>query len=275
MRVLDLFCAAGGSGMGFYQAGCDVTGVDIKPQPHYPFKFYQSDALEFLEAHGNEFDYIHASPPCQAHSTMTKGRWKDRIDSHPQLIEPVRELLLKSGKPFDIENVPGSPLINPIMLCGSMFGLQTKNGSQLRRHRLFETNWEVGLLPQCNHIKNASVIGVYGGGQHPQRRKIPATIGVYGHAGGSSKRDCLDFSCFTTQDRRDAMGIDWMTGNELSQAIPPAYTRFLAERWLKKMDVMCGHEWSLYSSIGHEPKIYCCKYCAEFKDNITAEKQHI
>ena len=231
MKLLDLYCSAGGAGMGFKMAGFDVTGIDILPQPHYPFTFYQTDALEFLAEHGHEYDYIHASPPCQAHSVMTKGMWKDRISEHPQLIEPTRELLLKLGKPYDIENVPGAPLINPVMLCGTMFGLGTKHGSQLRRHRYFESNWNIGLTPQCNHIKNASVIGVYGRGQHPQRRRIPATIGVYGHAGGSSRRDYLDFSCFTTNDRRDAMGIQWMTGNELSQAIPSVYTQFIGDRW--------------------------------------------
>lgn len=228
-KLLDLFCAAGGAGKGFAMAGFDVVGVDIKPQPHYPFEFHQADALEYLKEHGHEFDYIHASPPCQAHSAMTKGRWKGRLDSHPHLIEPTRELLVKSGKAWDIENVVGAPLLNPIMLCGTMFKLETVHGSQLRRHRLFETNWDIGELPTCNHNK-FSTIGVYGGGQHPNRRKVPATIGVWGHAGGSSNRDNL--LQFGTQDRRDAMGIQWMTGNELSQAIPPAYTEFLGNRWL-------------------------------------------
>jgi DNA (cytosine-5)-methyltransferase 1 len=233
-RVLDLFCGAGGAGYGFYLAGFSVVGVDINPQPHYPFEFHRGDALKFLEEHGKEFDYIHASPPCQAHSAMTRGRWKDRISNHPQLIEPVRELLLKIGKPFDIENVPGAPLRNPVVLCGTMFNLETKHGSQLRRHRLFETNWEVGEIPLCNHNKY-SAIGVYGGGQNPSRKKIPATVGVYGNSGGSSKRDGVQM--FGIQDRRDAMGIQWMTGKELSQAIPPAYTKFLAERWLQSIGV--------------------------------------
>ena len=232
MKVLDLFCGAGGAGLGFSMAGFEVTGVDIMPQKNYPFIFHQADALDFLKAHGHEYDYIHASPPCQAHSAMTKGRWQNRIGNHPQLIEPTRELLLKTGKPFDIENVMGSPLRNPIMLCGTMFALETKYGSQLRRHRLSETNWDVGLVPCCNH-NNGSAIGVYGGGQHPGRRKMPATIGVWGHAGGSSNRDNL--LQFGTQDRRDAMGIPWMIGRELSQAIPPEYTYFLATQFLKTL----------------------------------------
>lgn len=233
LRLLDLYCCAGGAGTGFFQAGFDVVGVDIKYQKDYPFEFHQEDALEYLISHGHEFDYIHASPPCQAHSAMTKGRWKDRLDTHPQLIEPTRKLLIASGKPYDIENVVGAPLINPVLLCGTMFQLQTKHGSQLRRHRLFETNWEIGLTPPCAHNKT-SAIGVYGGGQHPNRRKVPTTIGVWGHAGGSSNRDNL--LQFGTQDRRDAMGIQWMTGKELSEAIPPAYTKFIGERYLATLD---------------------------------------
>lgn len=234
MRLLDLFCGAGGAAMGYHRAGFEVVGVDIKPQPHYPFEFHQADAIEYLAEHGCEFDVIHASPPCQAFSAMTNGRWQDRLKNHPDLIDPTRKLLCKIGRPYIIENVIGAPLIDPIMLCGTMFALETKAKSQLRRHRLFECSFSPNsLLPPCNHRNNASVIGVYGGGQHPQRRRIPSTIGVYGHAGGSSKRDYLDFSCFTTKDRRDAMGIDWMTGNELSQAIPPAYTEFIGRQLMQ------------------------------------------
>lgn len=226
-RLLDLFCCAGGAGMGYHRAGFEVVGVDIKPQPHYPFEFHQADALEYLREHGHEFDAIHASPPCQRYSAMTNGRWQDRIENHPDLIEPVRKLLKIFGKPYIIENVPGAPLINPVLLCGTMFGLQTKHGSQLRRHRYFETNFPVGLTPACQHNK-ASVIGVYGGGQNPNRKRIPATVGVYGHAGGTSERDGL--IQFGTQDRRDAMGIDWMVGKELSESIPPAYTEWIGKQ---------------------------------------------
>lgn len=228
-KLLDLFCCAGGAAMGYHLAGFEVVGVDIEPQKHYPFEFHQADALEYLCEHSQEFDVFHASPPCQRYSAMTNGRWKDRVFDHPDLIAPTREYFKWLDKPYIIENVVGAPLINPVMLCGTMFGLQTKHGSQLRRHRLFETNWSVGLTPPCQH-NNGSAIGVYGGGQNPARKKLPATIGVWGHAGGSSNRDGL--IQFGTQDRRDAMGIDWMTGKELSEAIPPAYTLFLGERWL-------------------------------------------
>ncbi len=228
-RLLDLFCGAGGAAMGYSRAGFEVIGVDIAPQPHYPFEFHQADALQYCAEHGCEFDAIHASPPCQDASIMRRGRWKDRI--HPKLIEPMRRLLITIAKPYVIENVAGAALMNPILLCGTMFGLQTKNGSQLRRHRLFECSWVFSaLLPPHYHKPNVSVIGVYGGGQHPQRRRIPSTIGVYGHADGSSSRDNLGYSCFTTDDRRDAMGIRWMTGSELSQAIPPAYTEFIGRQ---------------------------------------------
>lgn len=240
MKALDLFCGAGGSSMGLHQAGFDVIGVDINPQPHYPFRFIQGNALdcdkmvEFLDA-----DLIWASPPCQRYSIMRRGRWKDR--KHPDLVDPVRRMLKASGKAYVIENVMGAPLIDPVMLCGSMFGLQTKYGSQLRRHRLFECSFPVEPL-KCKHNKG-SVIGIYGGGQHPgfryhkdedgnlitPHKQYPATIGVYGNSGGSSNRDGVQM--FGVQDRRDAMGIQWMTGKELSQAIPPAYSKYIAEQF--------------------------------------------
>lgn len=230
LKLLDLFCGAGGAAMGYRRAGfTDITGVDIIPQKRYPFKFIQADAMTFpLEG----YDLIHASPPCQLFSVMRRGRWQNR--DHPDLLGPMRDRLLKTGIPYVIENVEGARkhMIQPVRLCGTMFGLQTKAGSQLRRHRCFECSFTVGLTPMCQHAKNASVIGVYGGGQHPQRRRIPATIGVYWNSGGSSKRDDLDFSCFTTEDRRSAMGIYWMTGKELSQAIPPAYTEWLGRQFI-------------------------------------------
>lgn len=225
MKAIDLFSGAGGAAMGLHQAGFTVEGIDIHPQRHYPFTFHCLDVLYVSVDFLREFDFVWASPPCQAHSVMRRGRWQDR--EHPDLIEPVRELLIRSGVPYCIENVVGAPLRSPVMLCGSMFGLQTKHGSQLRRHRLFECSFPV-VQPVCKHNKG-SVIGVYGGGQHPGRR-VPATIGVYGNSGGSSNRDGIQM--FGTQDRRDAMGIQWMTGKELSQAIPPAYSRYIAEQFL-------------------------------------------
>jgi len=188
-RILDLFCGAGGAAMGYYRAGFDVVGVDIEPQKNYPFEFILADALQLMDAltitgewRGNssngftvwrlkDLDAFHASPPCQKYSVMTNGRWQDRVAAHPDLIKPTRERLVATGKPYIIENVPGAKaeLINPIMLCGTMFGLQTKGGSQLRRHRYFETSWFwEGFLPQCQHNKG-SAIGVYGGGATPEQ----------------------------------------------------------------------------------------------------------
>jgi len=226
-EILDLYCAAGGAAKGLQQAfpNARITGVDIKKQPHYPYRFIQADVLTF-DLSG--YDFIWASPPCQAHSAMTKRWGKERVESHPDLIEPTRKMLEATDAWWTMENVVGAPLRNPVMLCGTMFGLQTKGGSQLRRHRLFEMPWWFGLMPQCQH-NNGSAIGVYGGGQHPNRRR-PATIGVWGNAGGASNRDGL--IQFGTQDRRDAMGIDWMTGKELSQAIPPAYSKWVGEACL-------------------------------------------
>lgn len=200
--------------MGYHKGGYDVVGVDIQPQPRYPFRFIQADALQFLSAlilrgwddiRLPDIQAFHASPPCQKNSTMTKGLWKDRLDSHPELIAPTRELLKLTGKPYSIENVPTAPLINPVVLCGSMFGLS------VRRHRLFETSFPV-IAPSCNHAEQGRVVA------------------VYGHSGGSSKRDGLKFGGVDTW--REAMQIDWMTGAELAEAIPPAYTEFIA-RFIK------------------------------------------
>jgi DNA (cytosine-5)-methyltransferase 1 len=229
MRLLDLFCGAGGAAVGYRRAGFDeIVGVDIAKQPRYPFTFVQGDALEYLAAHGREFDAIHASPPCQKFSAMTRGRWKDR--SHSNLIATTREALGETGNPWVIENVPGAPLytMQTIQLCGTQFNLQTPEGSQLRRHRLFESPFIFVLVTPCRH-NDGSAIGVYGGGQHPQRRR-PATIGVWGHSGGYSRRN--DLHHYGIEARRQAMGIDWMNSDELSQAIPPAYTEFVGRQLL-------------------------------------------
>lgn len=216
--LLDLFCCAGGASMGYSRAGFEVTGVDIDPQPRYPFPFHQADAIEFLKAHGDEFDVIHASPPCQKFSNMTTGRWQDRVPDHPDLIKPIRELLIKLGKPYIIENVSGAraELINPFMLCGTMFQLQTSQGNQLLRHRYFESNFIWPLVPPCQHNK-ASAVGVYGGGQNPGRKRG------------------TDPSAFGIEARKEAMGIDWMTGQELNESIPPAYTQFIGNKIMESL----------------------------------------
>jgi len=235
--LLDLFCGGGGASRGYQEAGFCVFGVDIKPQPRYiGCGFHQGDALEYCAAHGHEFDAIHASPPCQKFSAMTNGRWKDRATEHLDLVDPVRELLISLGKPYVIENVVGAPLRQPLLLCGTMFGLQTDHGSQLLRHRLFELSWGFEFSPSTCLHKSGSAIGVYGGGQNPARKRVPSVIGVYGLTGGTSKRSGK--SGFGVDDRRTAMGIEWMTNKELSQAIPPAYTEYIGGQLLQHLEAL-------------------------------------
>jgi DNA (cytosine-5)-methyltransferase 1 len=207
MKLLDLFCCAGGAAMGYHQAGFEVTGIDIKPQPHYPFKFIQADALDYLAEYHSLYDAFNASPPCQKYSAGA-AKWKTQ-NNHPDLIVPTRTILAYTGKPYVIENImpAGKLLIDPFMLCGTMFGLG------VFRHRLFEVNFPV-FIP--NHSKHTGRIG---DGKY---------CTVTGHAGGGSTRD--GWKNGNTNDWKKAMGIDWMTGNELREAIPPAYTKFIGEQ---------------------------------------------
>jgi DNA (cytosine-5)-methyltransferase 1 len=164
-------------------------------------------------------------PPCQAHSSISRvsGRQKHHVD----LIEETRELLIASGRPYVIENVIGAPLHDPFMLCGTMFGLQTSCGAELRRHRLFEANWFVGLTPVCQHGRG--VVGVYGEHAHDRRRK---TITVTGNTAQQNVVRNQLRRTFPVHEAQRAMGIDWMPMSGLSQAIPPAYTKFIGERLL-------------------------------------------
>lgn len=231
LRLLDLFCGAGGAAMGYSRAGFEVVGVDIKPQKRYPFEFHQGDALRYAAEHWREFDAIHASPPCQAFTALKS---MPNAKEHPDLVWPTRLLLIASGLPYIIENVPGAPLTPSVILCGTMFGLGVRD-AELRRHRLFECNWEVGgLIPKCQHGRRARVCGVYGGHGRDRRRTHPLVRCVTGHAGGSMKRRD-GTQQFSTSERAEAMGIDWMTGAELTQAIPPAYTEFLGRRLLENV----------------------------------------
>lgn len=220
-RLLDLFCCAGGAAMGYHQAGFEVVGVDINPQPHYPFEFIQRNVLdlhwEWIE---DEFHAVHASPPCQFATAL---RHAPGAKEHQNLIPGTRRVLGAADIPYVIENVEGARdhLRNPVMLCGSMFHLGAA-GHQLQRHRLFETNW--GLRPAagpCAHRE--PVIGVYGG--HVRCRSAKH--------GGRRTRD------FEGRDKpalaREAMGMDWATMGELSEAIPPAYTRFIGEQLMAKL----------------------------------------
>ncbi len=189
-RLLDLFCGSGGASMGYVRAGFAVTGVDIKPQPHYPFEMVQWDALQYVALYGRKFDAIHASPPCQAYSRSTA--WRGNRASHPDLIAATREALEQTGLPYIIENVQEARhlLRFPLMLCGSMFGLP------FQRHRYFECpSLGLVLLPDCRH--------------RPED---------FSHDHGKKQTESV---------YRDAMGCDWMTCHEARQAIPPAYTEFL------------------------------------------------
>ena len=191
--------------MGYSRAGFDVTGVDNRPQPRYPFAFIQADALEYVAAHGHKYDVIHASPPCQAY---VRSGMVAKDGRHPDLLGPMRAALHDNGRPWVIENVPGAPMRTDVILCGSMFGLA------IRRHRCFETSPRLEPFTlSCNHSR-------------------PIT-GVYGHLHGkggawrNGKRPMLP-SDSATWSRE--MGIDWMRPMELAQAIPPAYTEWIGHR---------------------------------------------
>ncbi len=225
-RLLDLFCGAGGAAMGYHRAGFDVVGVDINPQPHYPFEFVQGDALqvaEFLPQMAAKdarwrFDAIHASPPCQAYSWSAR-RWDvERAD----LVPATRANVVAAGIPYVIENVPGAPLLEPAILCGRMFGLA------LIRHRLFESSELLWPLP--GHPRH---VGLIGKGE---------AVTVAGHGGDNIKGNG------GRRQKWEAMGIDWMTDVELNQAIPPAYTEWIGAQlinalgWKKDSNAMEAEE---------------------------------
>ena len=217
-KLLDLFCCAGGAAMGYSRAGFDVVGVDINPQPRYPFEFHQGDALEFVAKYGHEFDAIHASPPCQRYSsiTATSGNRSD----HPDLIEPVRYLLNANGRPWIMENVPRSPLRNPVTLCGVALGLRLGK-YVLRRHRLFESS--IALLSAgCGCYRGDGItMGVYGGGTSTKERN-PNTNGGRPYKG-------------TSKERKEIMDMPWASAREVNQAIPPAYTEYLGKQLIQQL----------------------------------------
>lgn len=215
MLALDLFCGAGGVAMGLHRAGFDVVGVDIKPQPHYPFTFIQGDATR-PPVDVSKFDFIWASPPCQAYTRMAQGllRSQGRGRKYPDHVAATRRMLTDSGRPFVIENVPGAPLLNAFMLCGSQFGLL------VQRHRLFEASFAM-LVPQClhhNYVADKPALHRLHG--------VSRVVGCYGN--GRGKGDNLTLW-------RKAMGIDWMTRKELSQAIPPAYSEFIGKAAMQSL----------------------------------------
>lgn len=204
-RALDLFCCAGGATRGLQEAGFHVTGVDIKPQPHYVGdRFYQGDALEFpIE----EFDFVWASPPCQAFTSL---RFMPTAKEHPNLIPQTRAKLIAAGGLYCIENVEGAPLGDSghlILLCGTMFGLQTADGrAELRRHRLFETSFSIALRPQCQH-GGAYSLGVYGNTPKMDTRGRAEFVGSLSICGdyaevNANRKACLTVCGHTPVDNR-------------------------------------------------------------------------
>ena len=209
MKLLDLFCGAGGASKGYALAGFEVTGIDLKHGKRYPFTYQRRDFNTVTVEELQEYDVIHASPPCQTfsitqHLRNAQGKSTDKLD----LLEPVRNLLIASGKPYVIENVKGAPLINPVQLCGSSFGLKA------RRHRLFESNMPL-TGTTCNHKEQGRPVGIYGS----MRDEIPQ--------GGRTAK--------TMEEAHSAMGIDWMIWGELVEAIPPAYTEYLGKQLIKEL----------------------------------------
>lgn len=224
MRLLDLFCGASGAATGYHQAGfSDIVGVDLAKQQRYPFQFVQADALEYLAEHGGEYDLIHASPPCQGYSTMRFLSPRSR-KGYSLLLAPLLELLHDMGKPYVVENVMGARQDSYVLrhlgldahgleggwLCGLMFGLG------FYRHRLFATNW-FWLQPG-----------------HPTHHGQDVTLPI-GH-GSNNSFDSYHGRQTGWREAEKAMGIDWMTREELTQAIPPAYTSYLGRCFLHGKD---------------------------------------
>jgi DNA (cytosine-5)-methyltransferase 1 len=213
--LLDLFCGAGGAAVGYHRAGFDVVGVDIEPQPNYPFLFVQGDWHQMLWRllHALPIKYIHASPPCQRYSDL--ARRNGNADNWPDLVDEVRNQIY--AFPYVIENVEGAPLVNPTTLCGTMFP-----GLRVLRHRLFESN--VPLATPA-HGKHPLVF------THDKRKshygKLDQDTSFVQVTGGGNA---------TVANKASAMGIDWMTGAELNEAIPPAYTEFIGRQLLEQLE---------------------------------------
>jgi len=207
VRLLDIFCGAGGASMGYHQAGFEVEGIDIKHGKRYPFTYYKLDFNVLDPEALMGYDFIHASPPCQTFSiTKNLRNAQGKTTSKVDLLEPTRKLLQASGVPYIIENVPGAPLVDPIQVCGSSFGLK------VRRHRLFESNLPL-VGSTCDHKSQGRPVGIYGS----MRDEIPG--------GGHTAK--------SMQQANEAMGINWMIWGELVEAIPPAYTAYLGRQVLE------------------------------------------
>ena len=209
LRILVTYCCQGGDSMGWYLAGFDVTGVDKDPQPRYPFTFIQGDAVEYIRAHGHEYDLVAGSPPCQAHSRA----WKIQQREHPRLIAPTREAMQATGRPWIIENVEEArdELRDPVMLCGASFGLHTY------RHRLFEASFPITVPEHQPHT------------QHTVKMGRPLREGDWYHAVGNFSN--------VPYVKRD-MGVEWMTRDGIRECIPPAYGQYMGQQFLNHLDTL-------------------------------------
>ena len=226
--LLDLFCCEGGAATGYHRAGFDVVGIDIDPQPNYPFTFLRGDAVVALANlvdgyevggyHLSDFDAIHASPPCQLYSVSTVMH-RD-ANEYPDLVDTVRELLTRIDIPWVIENVMGAPLVPRghvtfdgrygEMLCGSMFSMK-----RLRRHRLFETNWPLSAPSSCRHSEQEDVMSIVGHGEQGRSGRVGERWGLAA--------------------RREVMGMTWASRDGISEAIPPAYTEWIGRQMVNEL----------------------------------------
>jgi hypothetical protein len=212
-KLLDLFCGAGGAGMGYLRAGFEVVGVDINPQLDYPAVMVVADALDFLAANWRDFDAVHASPPCQASTALTKGTNAGR--EYVQLIPETRRLLRATGLPTVIENVQGSDLRRDLTLCGEMFGLG------VLRHRYFEVAGFTAAAPA--HVPHR---GRVRGWRHGTYYDGPY-VAVYGEGGGKG----------SVAEWQTAMGIDWTDDRKaIAEAIPPAYTEHIGRQLIAHLE---------------------------------------
>ena len=232
MKLLDLYCGAGGCSVGYNRAGFNVVGVDIREQPNYPFEFIQSDVFALDPSFLQEFDMIHASPPCQEY-TMGSQWLRNKGKEYPDLLAATRDFISETEVDSVIENVPGAPLLKPMKLCGTMFGLQ------VIRHRLFESNLWIYPPCKCNHqgttrngdyyiVANCNPIGAYKDGkcmpkEERQRYRQEVYAKMLAKYGGKNKTEA-QYRAWC-----DAMQIDWMTRYEITQAIPPAYTEWIGK----------------------------------------------